>query len=197
MLKVGITGGIGSGKSTVCQVFETLGISVFYADSAAKYLMEHDKSLIQSVKKLFGDDAYVNGKLNNKMIGAIVFKDKDKLAQLNAITHPAVFRYSDEWMNRCKSPYAIKEAALFFETDSYQMMDLMIGVNAPKPLRIARTMQRDHINEDQVLDRMAKQMDEEEKMKRCDYIITNDDQQAIIPQVLALHKILLQQAQGI
>lgn len=194
MLKIGITGGIGSGKSTVCQVFETLGISVFYADAAAKYLMEHDQILIEQVKELFGESAYTNGKLNNKMIGAIVFKDKDKLARLNAISHPAVLRYSAEWMEHCKGPYALKEAALFFETDSYKAMDLMIGVTAPKALRIARTIQRDHISEEQVLERMAKQMDEAEKMSRCDYVITNDDKQAIIPQVLALHETLLQKA---
>lgn len=194
MLKAGITGGIGSGKSTVCQVFETLGIPVFYADAAAKYLMQKDENLKQQILELFGADAYQNGNLNRAFISKIVFTDKEKLAKLNAITHPAVIRYGEEWMNKQNAPYALKEAAIFFESGSNKKMDVMIGVSAPLNLRIQRTMQRENISEAAVQERISKQMNEEEKMKLCNYIIINDDKTSVIDQVLNLHQILLNKA---
>lgn len=196
MLKVGITGGIGSGKSTVCQVFETLGIPVFYADQAARYLMEHDAALIDSIKLLFGNEAYKGSKLDRERIATIVFQKPGILEQLNAIVHPATLRYGKQWMEAQKSPYAIKEAAIFFESGSYKDMDVMIGVHAPQTLRIFRTMQRDGITQEKVLERMSNQMDDDEKMKRCDHVIINDDHTAILPQVLNIHELLLQQAAG-
>lgn len=195
MLKVGITGGIGSGKSIVCQVFETLGIPVLYADQAARYLMENDAALINSIKLLFGDDAYKGSKLDREKIGAIVFQRPGILEQLNAIVHPATIRYGRQWMESQKSHYVIKEAAIFFESGSYKDMDIMIGVYAPQTLRIFRTMQRDNITQEKVLERMSNQMDDEEKMKRCDYVITNDGEAAILPQVLQIHEQLLQKVQ--
>lgn len=194
MLKVGITGGIGSGKSTVCRVFETLGIPVFYADHAARYLMEHDAKLIAGITALFGPDAYLAGKLNNKLIGAKVFAEPDQLKALNALTHPAVLRYTDQWMSSRNTPYVLKEAAIFFETGSNKQMDLMIGVTAPEALRISRTMLRDHISREQVQERIARQMNEAEKMSRCDFVIVNDDIAPILPQVLGLHDELLKRA---
>lgn len=192
MLKVGITGGIGSGKSTVCQVFQTLGIPVLYADGIAKKLMESDPLLRLQIIKLFGMEAYDKNGLNRKLISKLVFDDKEKLAQLNAITHPAVIAYGEDWMNSQKNvPYALKEAALFFETGSDKKMDVMIGVYAPLSVRIQRTMLRDHINEEAVLARMAQQMDEEEKMSRCHYIIHNNEKESIIDQVLKIHQQLI------
>lgn len=187
MLKAGITGGIGSGKSTVCQVFETLGIPVFYADDAAKHLMQNDEQIRQQIIALFGQEAYHNKELNRKYISKIVFNDKGKLAQLNAITHPAVIAFGEEWMKKQNSAYTLKEAALFFESGSNKNMDLMIGVSAPLHLRIQRTMKRDQISEAAVMERISKQMNEEEKMKSCDYIIINDDRTSVIQQVLDLH----------
>src|ERR1043165_1317630 len=180
MLKVGITGGIGSGKSTVCQVFETLGIPVLYADKAARYLIENDQLIINSIKMLFGEDIYQNGKLDRQRVAAIIFRDKDILQQMNAIIHPATIRYSKQWMESQLSPYVIKEAALFFESGSNTDIDVMIGVFTPRKIRILRTIQRDGITQERVLERMAQQMDEQEKMKLCDYVITNDDETAII-----------------
>lgn len=192
MLKVGITGGIGSGKSTVCQVFETLDILVLYADGLAKQLMETDPLLREQIVRLFGKEAYLNNKLNRGFLSNIVFKDKEKLAQLNAITHPAVIAFGEEWMNaQTNKPYALKEAALFFETGSDKNMDLMIGVSAPLSLRIQRTVERDNISEDAVLARMAQQMNEEEKMSRCHYIIHNNEKDSIINQVLLIHQQLI------
>lgn len=194
MLKAGITGGIGSGKSTVCQVFETLGIPVFYADDAAKYLMQHDEQIKQQIITLFGQEAYHNKELNRKYISNVVFNDKEKLTQLNAITHPAVIAYGEEWMQKQNAAYTLKEAALFFESGSNKNMDVMIGVSAPLHLRIQRTMKRDQISEAAMLERISKQMNEEEKMKRCDFIIINDDKTSVIEQVMDIHQKLLQKA---
>jgi len=194
MLKVGITGGIGSGKSTVCQVFETLGIPVFYADDAAKYLMQHDEKIKQQMIALFGQEAYKGNQLNREHISALVFNNKEKLAQLNAITHPAVIAYGEAWMQKQKSAYTLKEAALFFESGSNKNMDVMIGVTAPLHLRIQRTMKRDKISEAAVMERISKQMNEEEKMSLCDDVIINDDKTSVIEQVLTIHQKLVQRA---
>jgi dephospho-CoA kinase len=194
MLKVGITGGIGSGKSTVCQVFETLGIPVFYADAAANFITSNEPGVISQIKKLFGDDVYVDGKLDRKKVGDIVFADKSLLQQMNEIIHPATIAYGRQWLESQTTPYAIKEAAIFFESGSNKDMDVMIGVYAPQEIRIQRIVERDNTTADKVLDRISKQMNEDEKMKLCDYIITNDGNTAIIPQVLKLQEILLQKA---
>lgn len=194
MLKVGITGGIGSGKTTVCQVFHTLGIPVFYADEAARQLMETDPVLVRHITSLFGPEAYTAGRLNRPHIASVAFQQPDKLQQLNAITHPATIQYAQNWMEKQEAPYVIKEAAIFFESGSYTDMDVMIGVYAPEQVRLQRAMKRDGATREKITARMAQQMNEEEKMKRCDYVIINDDHQAIIPQVLRLHQLLLQQA---
>ena len=194
MLKVGITGGIGSGKSTVCQVFKTLDIPVFYADDAAKYLMNNDPVLIAKIKDLFGSDVYVDDVLDNKKLSEIVFNSPEKLNELNALVHPATIQYAKDWMEKQNNPYTIKEAAIFFESGSNKDMDIMIGVSAPLELRISRAMKNLNTTRENILQRISKQMNEEEKMKRCDYIITNDERTAIIPQVLELHKILLQRS---
>ncbi len=191
MLKVGVTGGIGSGKSVVCEVFKTLGIPVFNADDAAHYLMENDLTLIQQIQFLLGDDVYEDGKLNKEKVSEIIFNRPDKLQELNKIVHPAVIGYANAWMEKQQAPYVIKEAAIFYESGSYKDIDVMIGIFAPKELRIQRTMNRSHIAREKVLSIMARQMDEDEKMKRCDYVITNDDVLPVLPQVLKIHELLL------
>ena len=194
MLKVGITGGIGSGKSVVCQVFTALGIPVFNADEAARHLMENDATLIQNIRQLFGDDVYSQGKLDRAKISAVVFHEPEKLQQLNALVHPATIAYSKNWFEKQQAPYVIKEAAIFFESGSYKDMDVMIGVYAPTELRIQRAMKRNNFSRKKVLSVIANQMDQDEKMKRCNYVITNDDKTAIIPQVLSIHELLLKQS---
>ena len=194
MLKVGITGGIGSGKSIVCQVFSTLGIPVFRADDAARYLLETDIDVIVKVKALLGDSIYVNALPDRAAIAAIVFKDPSKLTQLNAILHPATIAYGNQWMETQHAPYVIKEAAIFFESGSYKDMDVMIGIYAPQELRIHRALQRPGATLPDVLNRISLQMNEDEKMKRCNHVITNDDKTAVLPQVLAIHEILLRQS---
>jgi dephospho-CoA kinase len=190
MLKVGITGGIGSGKSVVCQVFTTLGIPVFNADDAARYLMEHDDALVLNISQLLGNEVYTNGKLNRDKVSAIIYKDQEKLRELNELVHPATISYAKQWIDRQTTPYTIKEAAIFFESGSDKDMDVMVGVQAPQELRIARAMSRGSLTREQVLSIIVRQMDEDEKMSRCDHVIINDDQQAILPQILKLHQLL-------
>jgi dephospho-CoA kinase len=194
MFKVGITGGIGSGKTTVCQVFETLGIPVFYSDRAAKYLMEHDADIISQIRELFGEQVYSDGVLQRDAIADIAFSHPHKLQQLNEAVHPATIKYGKQWVLEQDAPYVLKEAAIFFESGSYKDMDVMIGVSAPEKVRIFRSMTRDGVSQDQVTRRMARQMNEEEKMKLCDIVIINDDRNAILPQVLDIHQQLLQRA---
>ncbi len=196
MLKVGITGGIGAGKSVVCRVFKTLGIPVFNADHTAKMLMDTDDNLVSGIKSIFGDNIYTLGKLNRAKLANQVFRQPELLQQLNAIVHPATIEYGKQWMAAQTSAYTIKEAAIFFESGSYKDMDVMIGVAAPTGLRIARAMQRPDMTQDKVLERIAAQMDADEKMARCDYVITNDDNTAIIPQVVKIHQALLTRAKN-
>ena len=191
VLRVGLTGGIGSGKSTVAKIFEVLGIPVYYADAAAKRLMNEDEELKKNIIEQFGKESYTEGKLNRSYIASLVFADKDKLELLNALTHPATIRDANAWMQRQTSPYAIKEAALIFESGSAENLDHVIGVYAPTPLRIQRIMQRDNTTREEVLQRMNRQIDEDIKMKLCDSVIINDEQQLLIPQVLQLHEKLL------
>ncbi|MBK8494668.1 MAG: dephospho-CoA kinase [Chitinophagaceae bacterium] len=191
MLKIGLTGGIGSGKSTVAKVFEVLGIPVYYADDAAKKLMNEDAALKQKIKLQFGESVYDNEHLNKKALADIVFNDPEKLALLNALVHPATLKDAESWMQSQSSPYIIKEAALIFESGAHQNLDYVIGITAPAPLRIQRTMQRDGITREAVVARMDKQMDDTIKMKLCDFVITNDEQEMLLPQVLALHDKLL------
>ncbi|WP_316768291.1 dephospho-CoA kinase [Pedobacter frigiditerrae] len=191
MLKVGITGGIGSGKTTVCKVFETLGIPVFYADAVAKQLMVTDLILIDGVKSTFGEESYLeNGILNNKHIASIVFNNQLELDKLNALVHPAVFRAFDKWAAEIPSsvPYTLKEAALLFESGSYKMCDKNILVTAPLTLKINRVMQRDAVSAEQVQARMDKQFTDEQKAKMADYFIDNTENTSVILQVLDLHQ---------
>lgn len=188
MLKIGLTGGIGSGKSTVAKVFEVLGMPVYYADDAAKKLMNEEGSLKQQIQKIFGATAYRNGQLDRKYVADIVFKKPDKLQLLNALVHPATINDAQKWMQRQRTSYAIKEAALIFESGAQQQLDYVIGVYAPTPLRIQRTMQRDGITEEEVIARINKQLDENSKMQLCDFVIVNDEEQLLIPQVVEVHK---------
>lgn len=193
--KVGITGGIGSGKSTVAQVFSTLGVPVYYADDAAKHIMNVDPAVKQAIIAIFGEEVYEGGTLQRKALSAKVFNDKDKLTQLNAIVHPATIRFGNEWLERQTYPYAIKEAALLFETGTAAQLDFIIGVYAPDTLRIHRVMERDGVSGELVKQRMEKQIQEQIKMRLCDAVIVNNDQEMVIPQVLALHEQLLERAQ--
>lgn len=188
VLKIGLTGGIGSGKSTVAKIFSILGIPVFYADTAARLVMNEDAELKQKIKQTFGEAAYQNEILARKYIADIVFNDPFKLEQLNAMVHPATIAMAEKWMQQQTTPYVIKEAALFFEAGSTEGLDYVIGVYAPQHLRIRRVMHRDNVTREEVFARMSRQINEEMKMRLCDFVIVNDEQQLVIPQVLQLHQ---------
>lgn len=187
MLRIGITGGIGSGKSVVARVFENLGIPVYNADTAAKRLMETDAALREAIISLLGPEAYRGQKLNRPYISSKVFASAEVLEAYNAIIHPAVIAYGEKWfLQQTAAPYAVKEAALFFETGTAGQLDSIIGVYAPTSLRIHRVLQRDHHSREEVINRMNSQLDENIKMRLCDHVVTNDDQRLVLPQVLAL-----------
>ena len=192
MLKIGVTGGIGSGKTTVAHIFEVLGIPVYYADDAAKRLMNEDENLKKKIIENFGEESYVDGKLNRSHLASIVFSNPEKTAIINSIVHPITIADAKLWMQKQTTPYAIKEAALIFESKAEKELDLVIGVYSPLPLRIQRIMQRDNIDESAVMDRMQKQMNEEEKMKLCDFLIENNEKDLLITQVIAIHEQLLE-----
>jgi dephospho-CoA kinase len=196
MMKVGITGGIGSGKTTVCKLFELLGIPVFYADTAGKELMLSDLDVKKAVVDLFGEAAYSpNGSLDRKYIADIVFKDDQKLKALNAIIHPAVKDAFLLWSEQQNAPYVLKEAALLFESKSYLDNDYNILVSSPTELRIQRVIARDQTTREKVLERIEKQLPEEEKQKLADFFILNNEEKHLIPQVLNLHQQLVALAQ--
>lgn len=192
MLRIGLTGGLGSGKSTVAHIFEVLGVPVYYADDAAKRIMHDNEELKQKIIENFGAESYINNELNRAHLSAVGFADPDKTALLNSLVHPLTIADAASWMSRQKTAYAIKEAALIFEAKAETSLDLVIGVTAPEELRITRTMQRDHISRDAVLLRMKRQMNDEEKMSRCDFVIVNDEVEFLIPKVVSLHEKILE-----
>lgn len=185
---IGLTGGIGSGKSTVAKIFAQLGIPVLDADATAKAIMNEDHSVKTKLIELFGEDAYKENQLNRPYIAQLVFEDAFKLQQLNAIIHPITIQYAKDWASKQSAPYVIKEAALFFESGSSEGVEKIIGVTAPKHIRIQRVMQRDQMTREDVIKRMEHQLEDSLKMKLCDWVIQNDDMHLLIPQVLAIHQ---------
>ena len=192
MLRIGITGGIGSGKSIASRLFHALGVPVYDADTRARWLMENDEVLGNDVRAAFGPDTYDGtGRLNRPVLAATVFQNPARLAQLNALVHPHVGADFERWaaiQQQAGHRYVLKEAALLFEAGSYRQLDRIITVFAPRPVREARVLRRDpHRSPADVAAIMAKQLSEEEKMQRADFVLTNDDVQPLLPQVLALH----------
>ncbi len=193
MLKIGITGGIGSGKTTVCKIFETLGVPVYYADDRAKGLMVNNAVLIRKIKALLGEGAYLaDGSLNRAFVANKIFTDDALRLGLNALVHPAVHEDGQEWFKKQdKAPYALYEAALLFESGGYKEFDHIIVVTAPEAVRIARVVNRDNTTPEAVAARIKSQMPEAEKVEKADYIIDNDGEHALLKQVIQLHRELL------
>ena len=188
MLKIGLTGGIGSGKSTVAKIFETLGIPVYYADTEAKRLMNSSETLKKVIRQNFGEATYENDQLNRKYLAGIVFNNPEKLELLNALIHPVTINDAEQWMQQQSAPYSIKEAALLFESGAAENLDFIVGVYAPQALRIKRVMKRDGLIADEIMKRINRQVNEEMKMKLCDFVITNNEKELLVPQVLKLHQ---------
>jgi dephospho-CoA kinase len=193
MKKVGITGGIGSGKTTVCKLFELLGIAVYYSDQEAKQILENDSNVRAELLGVFGAEILnESNKLDRKKIAAIVFSDTTKLAKLNAIVHPAVAKHFEEWCKKQSSAYILKEAAILFESGAHKQVDKTIVVTAPKDLKIKRVMARDGATEAEILKRMANQLPDEETIKLANFKIFNNEQDLLIPQVLIVHNQILE-----
>jgi dephospho-CoA kinase len=192
MIQVGITGNIGSGKTTVCRLFELLNIPVYYADTESKILLENDEKVIKEVKKLFGSKAYSSdGKPDRKFIAGIVFKEQEKLKSLEGILHPAVQQSYRNWAGKQNSPYILKEAALLFESGSFKELDKLIVVASPKEVRINRVVIRDGITLEQAKARNSNQWPEEEKLSMADYIVHNIENLPLIPQIIKINRLLL------
>lgn len=191
---VGLTGGIGSGKSTVAEIFTQLGVPVYDADTKAKQLLDTDKELHQKLVQLLGDEVSTAGKINRQVMAAKIFADKSLLQKVNGLVHPAVGRHFKQWYAAQNVPYVLREAAILFESGSYKDCAFVITVFAPEEVRIARVMERNGIDEDEVKARMQHQWPEEEKLKRADFVLYNDGKQSIIKQVLRLHEDLISKA---
>jgi len=192
-IMIGLTGGIGAGKTTIAKVFATLGIPVFNADDMAKELMQTSPELQQKLVQQFGEKLYQDGKLDRAYLAGIVFKDAFQLATLNAIVHPITIQAAKDWALKQNTPYVIKEAALIFESAAADGLSGVIGVTAPLAVRTLRVMKRENCTREMVIQRMQHQISESLKMKLCDWVIVNDDQHLVVPQVVALHKTILSQ----
>ena len=191
-LRVGITGGIGTGKSTVTQIFKLLGVPVYDADTIAKNLMEEDEDLISSIKEAFGSDSYSSGKLDRQFLAEKVFGNEDLLEKLNALVHPVVAAHFAKWTNQFSDQFILKEAALLFETGSYHDLDYVILVQSPLETRLERIKSRDsQRSSEQILNIIERQMPVEEAIGLADFIIQNDESHMLIPQVLELQKKLI------
>ena len=196
MLKIGVTGGIGVGKSVVCRLFALLGIPIYDADSRAKWVMRHDESLKQELTDAFGPESYTeDDELNRAYLGKTAFHNPEKLALLNGIVHPHVAKDFTDWLAANNSaPYIVKEAALMYESEAWKQMDRIIVVTAPLEVKIARVLQRDaHRTATDVEAIIARQLPDNEKLARAQHVVYNDGKKALIPQVLALHNQFLQQ----
>lgn len=192
MLRIGITGGIGSGKSTVSAAFVFLGVPYYPSDQRAKWLMNNMPDLIRKIQKIFGEQAYNKEGLNRKWIAQQVFANPGLLQELNHVVHPAVEKDYEEFCEFHKNaPYTLKEAAILFESGSYKGLDKIILVVSPLELRIQRVMERDKLSREEVLKRIENQLSDEEKISKSDYVIQNDGEESILLQVLEIHKQLL------
>ena len=183
MLKIGLTGGIGSGKSTVCEIFQLFGIPVYNSDDRAKFLMNSEPNLISNIQANFGEEAYLDGKLNREYLASKVFHDEEALAQLNALVHPAVGRDFDHWASEQDSEILIKEAAILIESGAYKQCDKIAVVTCPVDTRVERVMKRDGVTAEEVQARISKQLSDEERLYHADFVIDNSGEKLIIPQV--------------
>lgn len=198
MLKAGITGGIGSGKSTIAGIFHALGVPVFYSDAEAAKIVQADAHIIKSLKELLGQDIYDrDGNLDRKKMSELIFKDARLLQKINTLIHPAVFSAFDAWCAERKNfPYVMKEAAILFESGSHKGLDYVITVFSPEQMRIERVKESRGLVARQIHSIIKKQWSEEEKIKKADFVIYNNEEEPVIPQVLKLHKKFLDEAAG-
>lgn len=190
-MKLGITGGIGSGKTSVCKVFGVLGIPVFSADPEAQIIMNTDKSIVDGINDIAGKNIYPAGKLDKTELAKIIFNDPDMLRKVNTLVHPVVFQHFTEWAETQTAQYVIMEAAILFESGASNYVDRVATVIAPVEERISRVIKRNKLTREQVLERIKNQMDDEERIKLSDYVINNSENEMIIPVILDIHQDIL------
>jgi len=188
VLKLGVTGGIGSGKTSVCKVFTVLGIPVFSADRIAREIMDNDKDIISKINAIAGKNLYSSGSLDRVGLASLIFNDHSLLEQVNALIHPVVFDHFAKWHNKQTSQYVIMEAAILFESGASELVDKIATIVAPEEERLARVTLRSKLSRQQVLERMKNQMDDEEKIKLSDYVIYNSENDMIIPEIIKIHE---------
>ena len=187
-IKIGVTGGIGTGKTTVCAIFKKIGIPIFNADEQSKILLKKNENVISKIIKVFGDNILDKKKIDTKKLGRIVFTNKQKLIELNNILHPRVIEKFDNWLLAQDSKYIIKESALLFESNTYKKLDKIILIQSPLKLRINRVCSRDNRTKNEVSKIIKNQLKQSEYIKLVDYVITNNEKTLITPQVMAIHK---------
>ena len=188
---VGITGGIGSGKTTICKIFTSLGIPVYYADEEAKLLNNTDLTIKNALIALYGKELYSTNGLDRQKLASIIFSDKFELQKVNQIIHPVVALHFINWKNRQTGPFVLKEAAILFESGSYKQVDRIISVSAHEKERIKRVMLRNNFTEEEVRRRMSKQLSDEERNERSDFVISNNEKDRVLPKVLQIYERLL------
>ncbi|MHC1731760.1 MAG: dephospho-CoA kinase [Bacteroidales bacterium] len=192
--RLGITGGIGSGKTTVCRIFKVLGIPVFVADNIAKELMHSDGDIRTRLNQVAGKDLYVSGSLDRKELARIIFNRPDLLRRVNEAVHPSVLRQFDEWASGEDAPYVIMESAILFEAGADALVDRVATISAPVEERIARVMGRNDLSREEVIGRINNQLEDEEREEQSYYIINNSDNEMIIPEILKIHEDMLRLA---
>lgn len=189
--KLGVTGGIGSGKTSVCRIFNVLGIPVFSADPVARDIMDNDQEMKARINAIAGRDLYSEGILDRAGLASIIFNDPELLTKVNALVHPVVFRRFGKWAAEQAAPYVIMEAAILFESGASRLVDRILTVIAPVEQRIERVIKRNNLTLDQVHERLRNQIDDEERVRQSDYVISNSENEMIIPAVLKVHYELL------
>lgn len=191
MVKLGVTGGIGSGKTTVCRIFSVLGIPVFSADSEAKKIMNSDPVLIEQLNSMTGKNLYPDGRLDRSELAKLIFNNTDLLKRVNSIVHPLVFENFRKWSESQASPYVVMEAAILFESGADMLVDKILTVVTPINERIARLVAGNKLTSEQVMERINNQIDDETRMRKSDFIVFNSENDMIIPAILAIHEKML------
>lgn len=187
-MKIGVTGGIGSGKTSVCRVFNVLGIPIFSADAEARRIMDSDPIVMEQVRKIAGKDVYSHGILDRAGLASIIFNDEKRLSKINNLVHPVIFDNFRKWAEESSAPYVIMEAAILFESNASFVVDKIITVIAPLEERIERVTRRNMLDRDQVLERIKNQMDDQFKIKHSEWVINNSENEMIIPAILKIHE---------
>ena len=186
--KIGVTGGIGSGKTTVCRVFNVLGVPVFSADAEARDVMDIDTGIMLRINTIAGKNLYENGSLDRTELARLIFNNEGLLEKVNALVHPIVFSRFREWEKKQDAPYVVMEAAILFESGAYKIVDRILTVVAPMEERVNRVIHRSNLTKEQVVERMRNQMDDNQRIERSDYVISNSENDMIIPEILRIHE---------